>query len=284
MEEFSFIVFVFGIVFFVGIFSNLVVILYTLFNKKSKPIVKKLTINLAFADLLVVFVCLLVSVYKYCSSFGLIFSDTGCRLSAYVQGIALTVSVLTLTLTNIDRYMIICKPFSVRTSYTIGKVNAMIVLIWLFSVIINIPMLVRTRLQIKGHPNGSILYSYSQCYNSWNSPEEKLLYYTFKMVFLFLVPFFIITISLMYISKKLFKGKEELEKSLKSFKLPSEKSRTIVVSSKLLERKYSINPHLKLINTGYDRLCQSRKKVVVLFIISFVLFIILWLPYYTLFF
>lgn len=283
-EKNSCITLVFSIIFAIGLIGNLVVIIFTLSYKKSKPVAKTVSINLAIADFLVVFVCLPKSINKLYNLFDWVLEDYSCRLSVYIQGLALTLSILTLTLTSIDKYMIICKPFSVRTFYTLHKVNSIIVFIWLFSVVINIPLLLNTRAYPYNRVNGSILHTSSQCCSNWNNTDVKIIFFIIQMIFLFFIPLVLITITTVCVSKKLCRRKQEFEISLKTFKQRNERSRSLTVSIDLLDKKYSINSPSKSIKSGYEKQCESRKKIVVPVIVSFILFIILWIPYYVFFF
>lgn len=305
------------ITFTVGILSNLLTIIFTLFSKKSNKIARKFTINLGVSDLLIILICIPITIYVNYSPFEWVFGSIGCKFASYIQGVAVSSSILTITVISIDRYIIICKPLIVRTSYTNRKVNFIILMIWIFSFIINLPFpLVRRTKTFENTESNSSVAFVSYCYEDWDYVEVKLIFEAGLIIIHFIIPSVIISSTLICIAKKLWKGKVEfdseltcsvkkksIERRLSSlttqnhgdkrksenyalenlyFKPEVDKSFT-PISNKNFHRQNSLYSKNDSIANGYDRLCKSRKKVVVLVLSLFVLFIVSWLPYHFVF-
>jgi hypothetical protein len=96
----------YAIIFFAGLISNLLVIGFVFMNKRMHTITNKFITNLAFADLLVITVCIPVNIGHLYRPFEWIFGWFLCVTSTFFQGVSLSVSILTLTAISLDRYYI----------------------------------------------------------------------------------------------------------------------------------------------------------------------------------
>lgn len=316
-EIFSITNIILSLTFIFGIMGNLLLISFVLFYKKNNKLTKIFIMNLAISDLLLILICIPTTIYVNYRPFKWIFGIIGCKLSSYVQSIAVSSSVLTITVISIDRYIIICKPFILRTSYTKYKVNFIVLLIWIFSLVINLPLPIMKSVEKfeKTEGNLSLVYA-SYCYEDWNYVEVKLLFEVSIILIQFFIPSFVISFTLFCIFKKLWKDKidfstelstsvqrKSIDKRLSSIKFQNhtEKRASELIQIENFNAKFKERNSLKsnayqnfqkvtssilknnCTGNGYQRLCQSRKKIVILIFILFVLFMVSWLPYYLVF-
>jgi hypothetical protein len=203
------------VLFFVGLIGNLIVIYFVLFYKRMQTMTNKFITNLSLADLLVICVCIPVTVSNYFSDQWL-FGEFMCRITPFIQGIlllqnfsdlsifvnifcfnehkgvALSVSVLTLTAISIDRYFIIYKPIKARSICTNRRIRFVLIMIWLLSCIIMSPLVF-----VFKYEELTIDISYSglsdtivirKCYEKWVNQQAKIIYELFLIFVLFLGP------------------------------------------------------------------------------------------------
>jgi hypothetical protein len=107
---------IYSIIFIIGFISNFLVIYFVLVYKRMQTMTNKFLTNLAVADLLVVLICVPVTIGRLYNPHEYIFGEFICKCSSFIQGISLSVSILTLTVISADRYYIIYKPFKARVN------------------------------------------------------------------------------------------------------------------------------------------------------------------------
>jgi hypothetical protein len=218
-------VIVYALVFTIGLVGNITVIYFVLFYKRMQSMTNKFITNLALADLLVIFICipdevtrLLETQWKYKEYF--------CKITNFIQGISLCVSIMTMTAISIDRYYIIYKPVKARSIYTHKRVRIIVLFIWIFSIVIMSPILFISKYESMALPHGLEKFSYafndfdfkelSICYEDWIHMEIKLVYGIFLTCILFIFPIGFMSYAYYSISKTLwFTTEKETENSLK---------------------------------------------------------------------
>lgn len=77
--------FIYALIFLVGLVGNFLVIYFVLFYKRMQTITNKLITNLSIADLLVIFFCVPVTASQHVSR-NWLFGEVVCRASGFVQG------------------------------------------------------------------------------------------------------------------------------------------------------------------------------------------------------
>lgn len=80
------IIFVYLVIFIVGLVSNVIVIFFIFLNKRMQTMTNKFIINLAVADLLVLLVCIPVTISRFISE-EWILGEFMCIFSNYTQGL-----------------------------------------------------------------------------------------------------------------------------------------------------------------------------------------------------
>ncbi|KAI4481576.1 hypothetical protein M0802_013929, partial [Mischocyttarus mexicanus] len=97
-------------------------------------------VNLSVADLLVTMICMPVAVTQAVSLVW-IYGEVMCKLSSYLQGVAVAASVYTITAMSIDRYLAIRSPIAFRRVFNRKSTVVVIVILWLIALSIFVPIL-----------------------------------------------------------------------------------------------------------------------------------------------
>ncbi|KAK2866189.1 hypothetical protein Q7C36_002245 [Tachysurus vachellii] len=93
---------------------------------------RKLLINLAVCDMMVVFVCMPVNLGHQVYN-AWVFGDFLCRTVPFVQAVSVSASVLSLAVISLNRYYNVHSPLRARSFFTSRKIGAMIVMVWMVS-------------------------------------------------------------------------------------------------------------------------------------------------------
>ena len=119
----------------IGVLGNTTVIIYTIFLSKEKTITCYLVGNLALADLLVCLTFYPIWITEFIQTVLNIDSDQDlfCKLSRSSLLGLLFVSVATLLLITVDRYIFIVKPLKYSLIVTKKRVRNIVAVIWIFS-------------------------------------------------------------------------------------------------------------------------------------------------------
>ncbi|CAH2307321.1 galanin receptor type 1-like [Pelobates cultripes] len=130
--------------FVVGIIGNIMSIKVLTGKRTGKTsslsATRSLLINLAICDLMVVCVCMPITVgnliYK-----AWVYGDFLCRAVPYIQAVSVSASVLSLTVISVNRYYSVHNPLNARSFFTQKKILCTIVVVWVFSSSICMPLI-----------------------------------------------------------------------------------------------------------------------------------------------
>lgn len=232
------------LVFIVGLLGNFAVVIVVKKSTMMRSPTNRFIVNLAYADLLVNFLCLpftLIGNLYPAWILGVFF----CKTVSYLQGVSVSASVNTLMAISIERCVAISFPIS--GTITTRQYRVIVTIIWTIALGINLPWLFVFTLKPIGIP-GSIAQI---CTELWPSPASESWYFLFANLFLcYLGP--LIVISICYVI---------IWKNVAYRKLP----RDLIISRK---------------SEVYNR---SKVKVVKMIFVVIVTFIISWLPLYAIF-
>ena len=202
----------YGIVTVLGIIGNSLVI-YVIASKESmRTVTNFLLLNLAVADLSFVVVIPPSTAYVFAAN-RWPFGDAACRLMHYLINVTAYVTVYTLVLISIIRYMTIVHSTSTARYRTTGRVITMIVAIWILMLAVNTPVLTKYS-AVVDEPTGT-----SGCTIA-SHLAAKQLYATF-FAFAYLVPLTIIVIFSVGILRHIMHHKAPITSSLTSTTLSS---------------------------------------------------------------
>lgn len=126
----------FSLIGITGFIGNLLVVITVLCNQQMRSTTNLLIFNLSFADLLFVCFCIPFTAVDY--SFGQWpFGETWCKMVQYLISVTAYISIYTLVLMSMDRFLAVCYPVSRIRS----ERNALISIgvLWAAVLIINVP-------------------------------------------------------------------------------------------------------------------------------------------------
>ena len=132
----------YGIVTMLGVIGNSLVIYVIVSKERMRTVTNFLLLNLAIADLSFVVVIPSSTAYVFAAN-RWPFGDVACRLMHYLINVTAYVTVYTLVLISVIRYMTIVHTTSTARYRTTGRVVTMIVAIWVLMLAVNIPVLLK---------------------------------------------------------------------------------------------------------------------------------------------
>lgn len=178
------------VVLIMGVFGNLSLIII-IFKKQreAQNVTNILIANLSLSDILVCVMCIPFTVI-YTLMDHWVFGSTMCKLTSYVQSVSISVSVFSLVLIAIERYQLIVNPrgWKPRVFHAYWG----IVLIWLISLSLSIPLFLSYHLTSEPFHNLSLpddVYTHRvACVEIWPSKLNQLLFSTSLFMLQYLVP------------------------------------------------------------------------------------------------
>jgi hypothetical protein len=212
----KFLICIYIIIFVVGLIGNFLVIYFVLFYKRMQSMTNKFITNLAVADLAVILVCVPVTVSRLIYK-QWVLGEFLCRFSSFVQGVSLSVSVMTLTAISIDRFVIIYKPMKARSMCTNRKVKIVVLTIWILSLFIMSPLLIVFKYERNDILIFGYTHSFESCIERWPFFELKLSYEVLLIFFLYIFPTVFMSYAYFTITKVLwFVGDKNLNNEITS--------------------------------------------------------------------
>uniref|UniRef100_A0A4W5RT49 Neuropeptide FF receptor 1 n=1 Tax=Hucho hucho TaxID=62062 RepID=A0A4W5RT49_9TELE len=123
-------------IFLLCMVGNVLVCLIVLGNRRMRTVTNLFILNLAVSDLLVGIFCIPTTLVDNLIT-GWPFTNTVCKLSGLVQGMSVAASVFTLVAIAVDRFRCIVYPFQPKITLLVAK--ATIAMIWVLAVVIMCP-------------------------------------------------------------------------------------------------------------------------------------------------
>ena len=171
----------YGLIAVVGSVGNGMVIFVISSERKMRTTVNLLLLNLAFSDVLFLVVCVPFVAYHFAAD-NWAFGDVPCKLSQFLLYVTVYVTMYTLVLVAVVRYLTIVFPRSSARWRTRRKVSCAIGAIWAVMLMGNLPTLLIYRVKLYPATGGGYEYPYYYC-----GVEDKA---TGRRLFL---PFFVLT-------------------------------------------------------------------------------------------
>ncbi|XP_066442072.1 QRFP-like peptide receptor [Eleutherodactylus coqui] len=134
---------------------------------------RDLLVNLAVCDMMVICICMPINLGHQVHN-AWVFGDFLCRAVPFVQAVSVSASVLTLAVISLNRYYSVHSPLHARTFFTSRRIGIMIMVVWLFSSGLCVPLLFMNRTQNLVLFPGKL--AVVVCTESWPSINMKLLY------------------------------------------------------------------------------------------------------------
>ncbi|XP_025726029.1 leukotriene B4 receptor 1 [Callorhinus ursinus] len=174
----------------VGLPGNSFVVWSILVKMRKRSVTALLVLNLALADLAVLFTApfFLYSVARSTWVFGLV----GCRLFHYTCGVSMYASVLLITVMSLDRSLAVALPFVSQKFRTKAVAWWVLASIWVMSLLLATPVIMYRTL------NNQTL-----CFLKYSSERAKAFHLLFEAFTGFLLPFLVVVVSYSYIRRRL---------------------------------------------------------------------------------
>ncbi|XP_047035294.1 orexin/Hypocretin receptor type 1-like [Helicoverpa zea] len=190
-----------AIVFVIGLIGNALVCIAVYRNHSMRTVTNYFIVNLAVADFMVILICLPPTVLWDVTQTWF-FGTAMCRIVLYFQSVSVTVSVLTLTFISVDRWYAICFPLKFKS--TTGRAKTAILIIWLLSLLFNVPEFVVLQVQMKLQLRYNAQF-FMQCTPTW-SDDSDLKWHIIKALFLYTFPLFLMMIAYCQIVRVLWRS------------------------------------------------------------------------------
>ncbi|XP_007939681.1 neuropeptide Y receptor type 4-2-like [Orycteropus afer afer] len=190
----------------VGILGNLCLICVTIRQKEKANVTNLLIANLAFSDFLMCLICQpLTAIYTLMDYW--VFGEALCKMSAFIQCMSVTVSILSLVLVALERHQLIINPTSWKPS--VSQAYLGIGVIWLIAGFLSLPFLVHSVLENVFHRNHSraleFLADKVVCTELWPLDQHRIVYTTCLLLFQYCVPLAFILVCYMRIYQRLWR-------------------------------------------------------------------------------
>uniref|UniRef100_A0A8C0LNZ2 Neuropeptide FF receptor 2 n=1 Tax=Canis lupus dingo TaxID=286419 RepID=A0A8C0LNZ2_CANLU len=217
-------------------------------NKHMHTVTNLLILNLAISDLLVG-----IFLYSFIPLSGWPFGSTMCKISGFIQGISVAASVFTLVAIAVDRFRCVVYPF--KPKLTIKAAFIIIVIIWVLTIVIMSPSAIMLHVQeekyyqvrLNSQNKTSPVY---WCQEDWPNQEMRKIYTIVLFANIYLAPLSLIVIMYGRIGISLFKM-------------------TV--------------PHIgKQNKEQWHMVSKKKQKVIKMLLIVALLFVLSWLPLWTL--
>jgi hypothetical protein len=185
------------IVFLLGVTGNALVCYVVWRNAHMRTITNLFIVNLSAADLLVLVVCLPPSALVDITETWY-FGVTMCKLVHYLQGVSVSVSVLTLTFISVERYYAICHPL--RFQSTLTRTRVVIGIIWTISLALLLPEMFVLDVHRRWPAEFTTLLA--SCRPSWSNDRQTIYQFVLFSV-LYVLPLAVMAFAYIQIARRL---------------------------------------------------------------------------------
>ncbi|XP_041939880.1 gastrin/cholecystokinin type B receptor [Alosa sapidissima] len=158
--------------FLVGLTGNIMALLVLTRRRNRLSAVsatRRLLVNLAVCDMMVVCVCMPVNLGHQLYN-AWVFGDLLCRAVPFVQAVSVAASVLSLAVISLNRYYSVHNPLHARSFFTGRKIICMICVVWTLSSGLCLPLIFMNATRTLDLLDGA--HSITVCVESW--PKVKL--------------------------------------------------------------------------------------------------------------
>ena len=238
----------YSIVFLAGLIGNIFVVIVIIKFKSMRTLTNVFLVNLTVGDILVIVICVPLTlggtVYRKW-----IYGSVMCKLTPFIQGAAIGVSVLSLLAISVSRYFAIHKPLTAKIVFSKKNVKILLMFIWIVSLASFSPLLYVTSVTKYGVPG---IFENTVCEEKWESIEDKNIYNVFIFAILFFCPFVFMGVAYIVIGYTLWHG-----------------------NAVLFNNNSTVGNYKKT-----NLILRQRRRTVKMLICVVTIFGICWLPYY----
>ncbi|XP_071133062.1 RYamide receptor-like [Mytilus edulis] len=162
-------IFLYSIIVVIAIGGNSIVCYLVYAYKRMRTIPNYFLVNLAISDIIMAIFCIPFTFVANLLLNYWPFGETMCPLVSYLQMVAVFLSAYTLVAMSFDRYIVIVHPF--RPRITTRKTLCVIIIIWILSLSIPIPTLIKSKVQYYSNTSG-------QCLETWDNNHTLMYAYS----------------------------------------------------------------------------------------------------------
>lgn len=177
-------IFLYCIVIIIAIGGNCMVIYLIYAYKRMHTIPNYFIVNLAISDIIMAVFCIPFTFVANLLLNYWPFGDLMCPIATYLQIVAVFLSAFTLVAMSLDRYIVIVHPFKKRI--TPRKTGCMLLVVWLLSLSIPIPTLIKSKVFYYSNTSG-------QCLEHWTDDTAKYSYSLVIMALHYFAPLVVLT-------------------------------------------------------------------------------------------
>ena len=203
----------FGLTFLIGLLGNCMVLGAVLLKKKKKSTTSILIVNLAFAELVFILLCVPATGSNYILKFWH-FGDLGCRITQYVSYVSGYITIALLVFMSLDRYLAFSSiKMSLRRKLKITRVC--IAILWFTVLVANLPQFYlhsQHEYSISNEHRAVCILDYGAIMIEAHSDDYKQkaslklkIYYLVFFIFAYLLPIITLVIIYSLIIRKLIK-------------------------------------------------------------------------------
>jgi len=157
--------------------SNIIILVTVIFRYVSRNTVNIFLCSLAASDLTMVILSMLDFATFLIGSW--VFSEEVCKFQSYVLEISFTASTLTLVAVSVERYLLICRPYTKRRSHR--SIYKILIGVWVVAAIICAPLLhgyaVTSEINIKTGDVEKVCHNYN-----WGKKGELGFYAGYSVI------------------------------------------------------------------------------------------------------
>lgn len=180
------------VLFVIGVIGNMLAFYWLWLNHRRKSRVNKIILGLAISDLMVCVFVILFSVLFVMNGYRWIAGNAMCKIIMHLQSTSLMVSSNMLVMLAIDRHQAIRSPL--KEAFSVKK---MLAIVWTISILLSVPQLFVWKQKW-------ITPDFATCGTDLRRhPRLRLSYIMYAGFVTFFVPFMIISVAYMRITKKI---------------------------------------------------------------------------------
>lgn len=190
----------YSLIFAFALIGNALVVIVITRKRSMQTVINVFILSLAISDLLIVVFCIPFTLIDTITV-DWVLGSFMCKALNYITMVAITASILTLTVIAFERHHAICYPFRARMVQTPKRAVLLVSIVWSMSIVFASPLI--TVPTVFEHYDEYSLESYEFCRETWANKHQKKRFTLFLVVFLYIIPFVIMAILYLRIAHRL---------------------------------------------------------------------------------
>ncbi|XP_036282372.1 gastrin/cholecystokinin type B receptor [Pipistrellus kuhlii] len=188
----------YAVIFLMSVGGNVLIIVILGLSRRLRTVTNTFLLSLAVSDLLLAVACMPFTLLPNLMG-TFIFGTVVCKAVAYLMGVSVSVSTLSLVAIALERYSAICRPLQARVWQTRSHAARVIVATWMLAGLLMVPYPIYTVVQ----PAGPRVL---QCVHRWPSARVRQTWSVLLLLLLFFIPGVVMAVAYGLISRELYLG------------------------------------------------------------------------------